>query len=301
MMKTFEFSWIDLLNKERILYPEARNAIDICISLGGYLTGGFARKFAYAYLKSIGEVIDSPRRSAKHCGDLDVWFQLSSDAMLRYDPNEHKRRGGTRFWKSFVDDVDIFFPSEDLSRGASSEIESNISFKWSSSTPAGYGHEFVLGDNLIQLITKVSGTPEDVTGGFDIANAKVWFDRHGLHVPEDWLEMERAGHLGIDRCDKTNFLWRVSKWYNKHEYSDFRSGDHAKYVDALLNAAKMTNDPAWLMWGKNVTLSQIQKKGKYFLDILAPSDLLKVSFIYDDYDKIGITHRIIKHGQEVCT
>ena len=201
-MRTYQFPWLNDLIIERTLSLSCTDAIMKSLSVGGYLTGGFARRLAVALLAKNG-IIRLDDGSLK-------WRNLRHSVFL--GQGRSVDFGRNKWWKSEVDDIDMFFPTEEIALSVVSQVRSELPVLWDSPTPAGYGHEFVLGDNILQVITKVTGTPEEVTDGFDLANAKVWLDSSGIHVPDGWIEMEERRLLGIDRSDKLNLLWRVYKW-----------------------------------------------------------------------------------------
>jgi hypothetical protein len=306
---TKKINWLEILANKRVLRPcLSPNAVLIlkdAVTSGGYVAGGFARIFAYALLtEELGVIDPQPlHQDVVHVNksNRDAWQDIKKYLGDGYevDPTQKRWVGSVekmRLWKAGVGDIDVFFLD---SSAASKSIDMLASRKltWSGHTIAGYGFECVVDKrNILQFITKVTGSPEAVLSTFDITNAMVYLDADGLHYTDEWLELETHNQLGINKSDRPNLLWRINKWANKHSYSKLRPGDEDKYVDALLSAYQKAKSAGieWKMWDRKVTSQAVANMGWKFKDWLPPAELLKASLLFDSYRQIDALRVVSK-------
>lgn len=300
--RTERIDWLGLLDHNKIMDRTARAFLRSSVAGGGYVSGGFARSLISVCLTERGKLpgrssAAASRRKVKFTYDSDSWDSLANYCNVSGLTPETKGGGGKsgRFWKAGVGDIDIFFTDRHaadhaVKRGLKSEPH------WHSPTLAGFGHEYLVGNAVFQHITKITGTPEEVLTTFDIANARVYADADGIHYTSEWHELENQCLLGIDNFSKPNLLWRVTKWFRKHRYLDFRLGDHAKLVDSLWSAVERTKDGSWKMWGETVQLDSVRRLARRFSDLLPPEDLLRASLLFDSYDQSSMFKRLLKQA-----
>lgn len=285
--RTVSVDWLLALVDNGCISKAVASAMRSSLAAGGYVSGSFARTVAYAYF--------FPLNGKQFEGREDLFGRYR----LQY---RHYGRSikpeESRLWKAGTGDIDFFFPDQKSGCDAVSIVRSTCDAAYSAPTMGGYGHEFVLGDNILQLITRVTGAPEDVIESFDIFNAKVYLDSSSIHYPEGWVAAEKARTLGIDRTDRPNFLWRVTKWFHSHRYEKFRPGDETKYVDGVFAAAALVKSGGWRRWGRDVKMYEVLSKGKYFVSKLPPDQLLKMSMLYDSYDQMNMTKILLSKGRD---
>lgn len=305
-----KIDWLDVLAKKRLMRSVVADdtvaALRSAIDKGGFVTGGFARSYAYALLAEEAGVVHPPPSSARGRSDVDGWLALARYLGEGIDVNPTSRRWSQdantrhmRLWKTNVGDIDVFFTD---SQSAGSVIDDlNVrDYTWSSTTAAGFGQEYVFGRrNVLQIITKFTGRPLDVLDSFDISNAQVYFDRDGLHYTDEWVEMETNSQLGINRSDKPNLLWRAHKWVSRHGYNRLRPGDEEKYVDALFNAFERAKSDEWKIWDRKVTTQTISHMGWRFKDWLPPAELLRASLLFDGYRQMHSLQIVAKKMSEI--
>jgi len=285
--------WLDVLKKKRALSGKTIRLIQLCLDSRGYVSGGFARLIAVLLMKE--KKVISSRKEDRDAAPWDavdqkwpVWDQVSSYCLVF---GNYEKRSEERLWKSGAGDVDVFFPDAlSASLAVRRAIEMRLD-KWNSKTLANYGHEFLVENNIVQMIEKVTGSPEEVLSGFDIANAKVYLNSRGLFWTEEWAQLEENKLLGVDIWDRQNLLWRISKWIRKHGYTNLRPGDHENWVDLLIGSAELCHNKKLVRFSKEVDIRTIRWIGKDLLLRLPPRDLLKASLIYDSYENL----RIMRH------
>jgi len=285
--------WEDLLEEEAIK-RDHQNLIIRCMFHKGYISGGFARLVAS---KLLGKYIwgsDSPPEALREVERYYRLYRLSSPPREKEKVENISRKS----WKSGKGDIDIFFHDKESSYKAINSVESGpFRIDMSSTSPAGFAKEIIVNQCCFQLITKINGTPEEVLQSFDLANAKVALTNDGILVSKNWIELERLRHLGVDRWDKPNILWRVHKWVRRHAYHDLREGDHDRYLDHLFDVVKSAQLGELKMYNKPIDPNYVKKFARDFIHSYPPKEALKASMIMNDYDKIQIMKRISKNDQ----
>jgi len=306
---TLKIDWLDFLSRKRKLQKAVSvrtiDALKITLDNGGYVTGGFARSFAYALLNEDYNVIKpsiepgDKVHEAKADGDAYLQLHKYLGSGSEVDPSPARwpdpKFLESRLWKRGVGDIDVFFNTRQGADAAVGSLKSSSALTWIGPTIAGYGQEYVIDKrNVLQIITKVTGHQQDVLDSFDLANAAVYFDSDGLHYTDSWVALESNNQLGIERCDKPNLLWRVHKWKKRHSYSKLRPGDEEKYVDALFVAYDKAKTTDWKMWNNSVTPSAVSRLGWQFSNWLPPSELLRASLIFDGYHQLYTLQSVAK-------
>lgn len=288
--------WVDRLRHKKIIDQTGRDALCSAMNLNGYVTGGAARALAVVFLgPQYKGIIRNPAGYGDDCEDQMTRFGwnvtiarhpnslFSSVSGMKQDFDSKNRK-----WKSNISDVDVFFRDAASARSCISRLNSQGEALWSAPSLAHYGVEYVFGRNLFQFITHFSGSPEEILGSFDLANAKVYFDAAGLHWSDEWAELEEKRVLGVDNWGKQNLLWRVAKWMGRHGYDDLREGDHDKYLDAVFKAIDETKEGKLIRWGEPVRVDTIRLAAKKLVYRMPPREALKASIIFDSYDQINI-------------
>lgn len=260
--KTFEIDFIKVCRDSQVISSDACRFIDHFFSNNGYIAGGFARKIASTIL------FDKFSKEDKY----NIYFYL----------------------KSMTGDIDVFFKTkEDALKVQPSITENQICpfYRDYTNTKAHFGYQFRTQNNeMFQTIVKVHGNPEQVVSTFDIANAKIFIDSNGIHYTDEWLELENNKTIGIDLWDKSNLLWRVHKWFVKHDYKSLRENDVEKYVDCLYSITEKVKNKGLVRWDRPVTNLEIQKFVKKFCNFndVSMNDVLKASLLLDSYSQMNI-------------
>ena len=291
--------WIGEIFTRGIISKSTEKILRISVGSGGYVTGGFARNLARCILSDRNLLPPPPLEWGRDRNE--GWNKLKRYANTQKVPWRNSNEVSDRTWKSGVGDIDIFFPTEVDAQGICSQVNSSSTCEWSSPTLAGYGMEYLSGGNLIQILTKFHGTPDEITGSFDLANAKVYLDGAGLHWSDGWCELEEENLLGIDHFDKPNLLWRVNKWYHRNCYTDFRPGDHAKFVDSILSTVTLAKKGDLKRFGRDVDPASVKGYAKRYWGILPAGELLKISMCYDSYDQMHAIKELSHRGNTTDT
>lgn len=285
--------WLNEITTRRVVGETTRKILRECIDCGGYIAGGFARNLARCIMFD-RNLLPPPCESP--------WKWLEEYCRVRRLPFEYSTNIHDRNWKMRVGDIDIFLPAESIAEGICGRlVESRELYQWSSRTLAGYGMEYITGGNLVQILTKFHGDPLHVIDSFDLANAKVYLDRDGLHWSDEWCDLEDRKLLGIDKGDKPNLLWRVNKWFDRNKYVDFRGGDHEKFVDSILSIISLSANGELKRFDQNVEPWGIRGYAKKYWRLLPASELLKISMGYDTYDQLNVIKELSHRGNSTDT
>jgi hypothetical protein len=257
--KTLEMDIIKVFQDSKIMSTDACKFTDYFFSNNGYIAGGFARSISTSILLNQDKPKDDVRRYLRHySGDIDFFFETKQDSLNVQGDLQNQCGGAVREYTH---------------------------------TKAYFGYQFrTYSNEMFQTIVKVSGNPEHVLSTFDIANAKVFIDRQGIHYTDEWLELEKNKILGIDIWDKPNLLWRVHKWLNKHSYQGIRNQDVDKYIDCLYSVAEKVKKKEIIRWDRPVTDCEIQKFVKKFCSHsdISMNDILKASLLLDSYSQMNV-------------
>lgn len=260
-----DVDWLARLDEQRIMYASSIQSLSTAIDCGGFVSGGFACFLARALLHD--HVMTR---------ETEAWKRLF--AYVDSKPNFDE-------FRAITGDVDVFFPTQTAAYAATSRVlEKNV--YPNTPTRGGYGREIRASNNVFQFIHKIHGEPEHVLGGFDIANAKVYLDRRGLHFTNRWNDLERKRFLAVDSWDKSNLLWRLNKWFRKHSYVDFSADDHEKFVDYVFRLLTETQHGQIIRWGNKIGPADIKRIAKRYWHYLPMRDLLLLSAAYDGYDQL---------------
>lgn len=292
--------WLHELSSHKIIGATTQRILRECIDHGGYITGGFARNLSRCIMFERNIL---PQPETKFGVKIWEWLERYCNRVT-IAKAAHRRLGPyDRQWKNGIGDIDIFFPTEEIAvrtcKWVTDSAGCGLSCEWSSSTMAGYGMEYIAGDNLLQLITKLTGGPDDVLRSFDLTNAQIYLDCAGLHWNNAWCQLEERKLLGIDRWDKPNLLWRVNKWFSRNNYVDFREGDHEKFVDSALNTIKLAACGELKRFGREVETWGVRGYAKKYWPVLTARELLKISCGYDTYDQHQIFKELFNRGVEL--
>jgi hypothetical protein len=258
-------NWISVLNDEKICNKDAIKFFEFVISREGYISGGFARVLANQLLNQ---------------------NRLDPYVVMQYIGFKTKFDFNNPFWKSGSSDVDIFFNNKENAITTTNLVINQLTPTYWKNTIAHFGYDVLYGNVIFQLITKINGSPKDVLNTFDISNAKVYLDEKGIHYSSEWKELEERRLLGINISDKPNLLWRVRKWFSKHNYVDLRPGDHEKFVNVLYEVADKINDKSLIRYNKPVTITELRSIIKKFIYISPPDQIIKASLLLDSYSQM---------------
>jgi hypothetical protein len=150
-------------------------------------------------------------------------------------------------------------------------------------TPAGFGVEYACfkGENygqLVQMITRYTGSPEQVVNTFDIYNAACIIQGNKLMIPEswEWLLKEKMIHIHTWRSDFA--LNRISKWMNKHGYiNGLTPGSLELLNEHIEELLEMAEQGKFNAFGKVVTPEKVINKLHPFIKNFTPENLMRVS------------------------
>lgn len=255
--------------------------LSIALDMGGIVAGGASRAFGYNFVADKNYL----KRSSptEHMNLADTWANLRGNAFHACRPDGHKPKDvrNKLLWKCGRSDVDVFFPTIETAEAAVARLREALPDTYVSPTIAGFGHDFCAGGLIFQVITKRAGTPDEVTGDFDIANAKPYFDATGFHFTDEWIELEEKRLLGIDDASRLSLLWRVKKWCEKHSYVDLRCGDHEKLIDALFEAIVAVKADRLERWSKKVDIGQLRSVSLPHVLKSPPGEMLRASMLFD--------------------
>jgi len=303
--RTANIDWVSLISSHDLMTNESLGALDIGLNNGGFVSGGFARMLAVAILTDIHLL------SKKNC---DLWKEIKDNTRLcqnsidafiktRFYHNDNGIPGKGRYLLSHVCDIDVWFNSEQNAIDASRQLIHSRDVVCNLPTLGGFGHEFIVGKNIFQFIKKLTGTAEEVIDSFDIKNAKVYFDRDGIHWSDEWAILEENRMLGIDDFSKPSILWRIKKWSSKEYnfgYAKFRQGDDKKYIDALIRIAKMTENHELYRWGLEVKIEELSKINDRICYSLPDESMLKASSSIFNNDYASLIASITYEENKQC-
>ena len=266
--------WIAELYNKKFLSKDAIDSFELIFLNKGYISGGGAKVLSNYFLgiSSSDESINSYFGNKITSNYLNANFNSQN------------------YWKSYKGDIDVFFNDRNDAYNAKYKVLSSLTPRIFQTTKGGFGYEFLHGDVIFQLITKINGSPKEITDSFDIANAKVYLDDKGIYYTNNWKDLESKRLLGIDLYNKPNLLWRVQKWFKKHNYVNLRDNDHEKYVDILYEAAEKVKDQSLIRFEKPVSEHQIQKFVKSFIyNTGTPAnEILKASLLLNSYSQMYV-------------
>lgn len=266
---------------------------------GGYIAGGFGRMVAVLDAISRAELQLYPTWKKN-----EGWRNLSMYTEMHGVRPPWEGKGGNANsnawkWRGTTGDVDLFFPNHASATVALHRVLSLFGSRaFHTTSKAGYAEEVVYDSCRYQFITKVNGSPEEVLGGFDLANAKVALLPDAILTPPDWLHLEATRAIGIDQWNKPNLLWRVWKWARKHAYRKLRVSDEDRFVNTVFDALEAVKDGTLKRWDRPVTKHEIQRFAKMFIYSFEPGSALKASMILDDYDKMNVVKDVMSKASK---
>jgi len=269
----FDTDYIETLRKTRVLSRPTAEVLNIVLNCGGFIAGGFARQVAHYTIL--------PDDISKHCDGPEEMLSRYLEMSHGWTPN---RRAVTPYWRAESGDIDVFFPDQksitesltaayDLARSAPMVFQIEDS-------PMCFAKEIVCNDRQrIQLITKYTGTVEEVLSSFDIHNAMCSLTRDHVTIPEEFEYLEKNKMLHLNRTDSKWAFARLLKWQRKHKYiklSPLTSTWLASRAIELFDQCKDANIPVQFE-NKLLTRRKVFTWAKAFMDSFNPEDLLKLS------------------------
>lgn len=284
-MNTINFDWLPVI--EKIFDGDPIIPITkICLKNSGFISGGGARTIARLLLGSTG-VLPNKIKSVRNSKIYSTTEFLKGYFKL------HGSSGQNKFWKAGSGDIDIFFPTAESAWRSHCDVKNFVSNHKDLSmnpTEAGWGFDVCTKKYRGQLITKVVGSPKEITDSFDIINGTCWLGEKTLTYSDRWLELENANLIGLQgKCDKHNLAWRVSKWIWKGNYSTLSQDSQSLYLENCLSTMKEIRSGSLTRFGSVVKPQFLKSK---FRDIgvqsLTNENLLYASFLLDDYEQMDI-------------
>lgn len=240
------------------------------MAYGGYVAGGFARIAVANILHNYvlqGKIMSDELRNS--CEGIRI------SSLLR----------------GLKTDIDIFFPNKYSATVAPQTLATDHVVRTSCETKGGWGIEYTTKSiTKFQHITKSYGAPVDIVSGFDLANAKVYFDSSGIYWTDEWLELENTRTIGIDVWDKQNLLWRINKWAAKHGYERIRKNDEELLFEHIITMITKMKEKKFFRFGSEVHvehgLAHIWRMTKV-LNFM-PETLISLAMLFDSYRNIAL-------------
>lgn len=255
----------------RVLHGTTYDVLRNVEAAGGFIAGGFAAKFAYCHLM-LGDLRTSDR---------------SAETLMRYSNIDHLRAAtwskDRKFAKVNAGDIDVFFENDKYVDTIVHQAILKKDDYHVEPTTAGFGWEVGCfgrnGCNLIQLITKYTGTPEQVCSTFDIYNAACVIKGNVLYVPEEWEWLAKNRYLHLRKWNGPWVMQRLAKWSRKHHYGAGLTPETAlllnNHITEILDDPENSKTP-------DTVYRFITKKIHPFMQSINPEHLLKISMCYPD-------------------
>lgn len=292
-----DFDVINLLqypqnNRNIAIHPIAINFLQKALSCDGYVSGGFATLLA-RHVIGLGPCRNVSILYDNNSSNNYYLFQYLRSYLMSGIDDSHAIKNGKLDRTIRGGDIDIFFPTDKLHFIEQLHDYIKNEAQYVGETPAGFGNEYRIKGTNIQCISKINGDPHEVLSTFDIKNAQVYFDKSGIYVTKEWLDLEDTRTLAINRFDRPNIVWRVHKWKKRHEYKDIRNEDQDKYLESIYSLADriITKNDKTIDIEK---LKRIIKQSFISLQDVDSSLLLKASLLLDSYDQISIMKDYLK-------
>ena len=231
----FDRPVIDELKSKGVINKSTYFALKAAEVNGGFVAGGFAAQLARLIVQR-GHIRSWVEPHIDDCYDalLNINSTLVSRSpgleLLDYlglgldKKNYHDARA---WWKVGNGDIDVWFPSDEAIENFQSALKSYTSGMTtivSSPTPGGFGTEYVCFQSdgtrgqLIQAITKYTGTPAEVVDTFDIYNAACYFKDAQLFIPDGWEWLLEQKQVHVHKWRENYALQRLAKYVQKHGY-----------------------------------------------------------------------------------
>lgn len=168
---------------------------------------------------------------------------FSFDVAVHMNRGKQVLPGNTSSWAGAgKGDIDLFFPSTYAVNAfyADEEVFNLLGMcAWSRTSLLGLAreHYFGQGTEKVQVIVKHVGDIEHQLSSFDIYNAAVAFNGYHMLTPPDWLRLEQARTLHVNRWNGFT-VQRVNKYMTRKGYTNLSSKTASEIYDRALEALK---------------------------------------------------------------
>lgn len=271
MWNHYDIDVVDDLTKRKIISICEADFMKRSLKFNGFVSGSFARLTVLNIL--CNQKQDMPEVVQDSCCNGRITSMLRNMSI----------------------DVDIFFRNHTGSKLAAAEVRDDSLIRSSIETKGGWGIEYTSKSmTKFQHITKTQGSPQEILDGFDLANAKVYFDSSGIYWTDEWLDLERHRTLGIDRLDKQNLMWRVNKWSGKHGYKQIRKDDEELFFEHVIAMITKMKNNRFFRFQNPVTVNEGLGRVWSLTKILdfTPETLISFAMLFDSYRNITLMKKV---------
>jgi len=245
--------------KQTVNHPGHMLANIMLHAPGAYIAGGFAREMYRFFIAAR----DGESKSSKISDAAKSWIE---NELLLQNANFSYATG----------DIDIFCKTtQDVH-----ELNAQLRQHTVDSKPfvTANATSYVLDGVKIQVIHKLIGTPEDVIGSFDIANAMVAIEQDGTLTTTNEFhtaENEMAIHV-VNWVDPPVTFSRVVKWMWHHRYNAMSPETAHMFVKTHVNLVENIN----LALAKGATHYTLSNGHK--VDMKKAKSFMNRAFFYND-------------------